>query len=162
MQLDEKLYKAMVMDSNFGFAEKTEEFLKALPVSELLNIYNGVTEILNMEYGTAPEDYTEEQFRLMGKIFFDTSLDRYVEAFGEEWVRGNTKHKLSEELYITLHPLGQSIGFITTFNHLHVTDKILDYLLYEDCETVQRVGSKALTLFVTGLMLDYEESKKDF
>ena len=159
MQLDEKLYKAMVMDSNFGFAEKTEEFLKALPVSELLNIYNGVTEILNMEYGTAPEDYTEEQFRLMGKIFFDTSLDRYVEAFGEEWVRGNTKHKLSEELYITLHPFG---CFITTFNHLHVTDKILDYLLYEDCETVQRVGSKPLTLFVTGLMLDYEESKKCF
>lgn len=159
MELDEKLYKAMVMDRNFGFAEKTEEFLKTLPVSELLDIYNGVTEILNMEYGTDPEDYSEEQFRLMGKIFFDTSLDRYVEAFGEEWVRGNTKHAWSEDLYITLHPFG---CFITTFNHLHVTDKILDYLLYEDSATVQRVGSKPLTLFVTGLMLDYEESKKDF
>ena len=45
-------------------------------------------------------------------------------------------------------------------NHIHVTDKILDYLEHEESETVERVGNKTLLLFVTGLLFDYKEMKQ--
>lgn len=158
MKLDEKLYRAMVMDREFPFAEKTEKFLTEIPVVLLLDIYNAVTEIENMEYGADSDKYTEEQYRLLGKIFYDTSLDRYVDAFGEEWVKAHTKHVSDDDLYITLHPF----GFITTMNRVHVTDKIMDYLEYEESETVSRLGCKALTTFMTGLMWDYEDWQQGF
>ena len=155
MEMDEKLYRAMVMDREFPFAIKTEEFLNKLPVEMLLKMYNAATEIENMEYVTNPDMKTDDQYRLLGKIFYDTSLDRYVEAFGEEWVKAHTKHVSDDDLYITLHPF----GFITTMNYIHVTDKILDYLEHEESETVTRLDCKALTTFITGLMWDYEHSK---
>lgn len=155
--MNDRQYEAMVWDSKFSFTEKAEEFLKALPVTELLKIYNGVTEIENMEYVIDPDNMTEEQFDLLGKIFFDTSMDRYIEAFGEDWVKAHTKRFSKEDLYITFHPF----GFITTMNHIHVTDKILDYLTHEGSKAVERVGNKALLLFVTGLLFDYKEMKQN-
>ena len=116
-----ELCTQMINDSSFSLKDRLKAILSQFSYDEIIPVYNTITANMNVEDRDYDFTLTYEQLELVGQVFLTTSLARYENAFGAEWVKSHLRHHRKADLCITLRPDGfietqktyTSIDFIT-------------------------------------------------
>lgn len=121
-----ELVNRMIHDSTFSFKSRLTTLLSKLSYDEIIPAYNIARAIMNVEDMDYDFTLTYDQLMLVGQVFLTTSLDRYENAFGSEWVKSHIRHHRKTDLCISLN----SDGFIETHKSYTTIDFISPLVKY--------------------------------
>ena len=123
-----ELVNRMIDDSTFSFKSRLTALLSKLSYDEIIPAYNIAMANMNVEDMDYDFTLTYDQLMLVGQVFLTTSLERYENAFGSEWVKSHTRHHRKTDLCISLNPA----GFIEThksYTNMDFTSSVVKYLV---------------------------------